>query len=111
MPINWPPPDAPPWPPPEISEGWFSCSNLKTLIQILLRAGFTHAPPTPAEQNKYFKNVQCDHGDSVVGRMLISPSNERYPIAICNDGIHRDVLVLWPPYYMGFGSKNFEFIG
>ena len=111
MPLSWPHPDAPPWPPPEISDTWLSCSNLRTLIEILQEAGFTHDKPTPAEQNKYFKNVQCDHGDEVIGRMLVSPSNVRYPVAVCRDNTHRDVLVLWPPYYCGAGSRNYEFVG
>lgn len=111
MPISWPNPDAPSWPPPEISETWFSTSDLKTLIAILLEAGFTHAAPTPAETNAYFKKARCDHDHPVIGRMLVSPSGKRYPVAVCNDGTHRDVLVQFPPYYMGFGSRNFEFIG
>ena len=111
MPLSWPHPEAPPWPPPEISDTWLSCSNLRTLVEILLEAGFTHSAPTAAERNKYFKDARCDHGDEVIGRMLISPSGVRYPIALCKDSVHRDVLVLWPPYYTGAGSRNYEFVG
>jgi len=112
MPLNWPPPDAPPWPPPEISDTWLSCSNLKVLIAVALEAGFTHEQPTPQENNLYFKDARCDHGDKVTGRMIVSPDGlRRYPFAMCNDNIHKDVLVLWPPYYCGAKSMNFEFVG
>jgi hypothetical protein len=41
----------------------------------------------------------------VIGRMLVSPDGlRRYPFAVCNDPVHRDLLVLWPPYYAGCGS-------
>jgi len=110
MPVNWPPPTAPSWPPPEISDTWLSCSDLKTLIAVMTEAGFTHEAPTAAEKNLYFKDAQCDHLDSVKGRMIISPDGlRRYPFAVCDDGNHRDVLVLWPPYYCGAGSGNFIF--
>ena len=78
----------------------------------MLEAGFTHEAPTAAEKNLYFKDARCDHDDKVTGRMIISPDGlRRYPFAVCNDGNHRDVLVLWPPFYAGAGSGNFIFIG
>ena len=104
MPVNWPPPTAPSWPPPEIGADWLSCSDIRTLVMVLREAGFTHAAPTVAENNAFFKDARCDHGDQVVGRMLVSPSGVRYPVAICKDAAHRDVLVLWPPYYCGARS-------
>lgn len=107
MPTNWPPAGAPSWPPPEVSTTWLSCSDLRALAALLLSLGFTHAAPTTAENNAFFKNARCDHGDPVIGRMLISPSGVRYPVAVCNDSNHRDVLVLWPPYYTGAGSANY----
>lgn len=100
MPTNWPPAGAPTWPPPEI--GPLQCSDLKSLILALREAGFAQAAPTAAENQAYFNNARCDHGDRVVGRMLISPGGARYPFAVCNDAGHRDLLVLWPPYYAGF---------
>ena len=104
MPTNWPPATAPPWPPPEISSTWFSASDIRIMVRILLDAGFTQAAPTSAENTAFFKSARCDHGHQVVGRMLISPSGVRYPVAACNDGNHQDLLVLWPPYYAGCGS-------
>ena len=110
MPINWPPPTAPSWPPPEISDTWLSCSNLRVLVGVLLEAGFTHESPTTAERTAFFKDARCDHDHTVVGRMLISPSNVRYPVALCRGATHKDILVLWPPYYCGAGSRNYVFI-
>lgn len=107
MPTNWPPASAPSWPPPEINSVWFDSSDLKVLVETLLEAGFTHSAPTAQERSAYFNNARCDHGHPVIGRMLISPSGTRYPVAVCNDGNHRDVLVQWPPYYMGSGGGNY----
>ena len=107
MPVNWPPAAGtyPAWPPPEIGAGWLSCSDLRVLIQTLREYGFTQAVATTAERNLFFKNAACDHGDAVIGRMLVSPDGlRRYPFAVCNDPAHRDLLVLWPPYYAGCGS-------
>ena len=110
MPINWPPATAPTWPPPEISPIWFSTSDLKELVEILREIGFTHAAPTTAERSLYFPTtVRCDHNHQVTGRMLISPGGTRYPVAVCKDAIHRDVLVLWVPYYCGPESANYTF--
>lgn len=109
MPTNWPPPI--PWPPLELTDGEFTAANLKVFIKVLLEEGFTHEAPTQAERNHYFKDARCDHGHQVVGRMLISPSAVRYPIALCRGASHKDVLVLWSPYYMGAGSRNYEFVG
>lgn len=104
MPINWPPPTAPSWPPPELETDWFSTSDLRTLARTMLEYGFTQDAPTTAERNAYFVNARCDHGDTVIGRMLVSPSGTRYPFAVCTDAAHRDLLVLWPPYYSGARS-------
>ena len=107
MPVNWPPPAEtyPPWPPPEIGASWLSTSDLLTLVRTLQGLGFTQAAPTAAERSAFFTNARCDHGDRVIGRMLVSPDeSRRYPFAVCNDAQHRDLLVLWPPYYAGFGS-------
>jgi hypothetical protein len=108
MPINWPPSGTPSWPPEEISDVWFSTSNLRSLIDILLENEFTHEAPTGVENTQYFADARCDHGHPVIGRMIVSPDGlRRYPIAVCNSGVHRDVLVLWPPYYCGFDSANY----
>ncbi len=105
MPTNWPPATAPTWPPPELGTNWFSSGNIKGLVYELQALGFTLATPTSAENSAFFPtSVRCDHGDRVVGRILVSPSGVRYPFAICNAPAHRDLLVLWPPYYAGFGS-------
>lgn len=109
MPTNWPPTTAPAWPPPEIGSGpgaGLSCSDLRTLVAILLEAGFAHAAPTSAERAAFFTPARCDHAHQVIGRMLVSPSGVRYPVAACNNTTHRDVLVPWPPYYTGAGSAN-----
>ncbi len=105
MPANWPPAGAPSWPPPEISDTWVSSSDLLALLLLLRSFGFTQAAPTAAERNAYFKSARCDHGDAVIGRMIVSPDGlRRYPFAVCNDPQHRDFLVLWPPYYCGWNS-------
>jgi hypothetical protein len=104
MPTNWPPATAPSWPPPEIGNDWFSASDLRNLVRVLIQAGFTQESPTSAENTEFFNSARCDHNHQVIGRMLISTSGTRYPFAICNNSGHRDLLVLWPPYYAGFGS-------
>jgi len=107
MPTNWPPLTAPSWPPTELNTTGFETSDLRALAEILRDAGFTHAAPTAAERNIYFRDALCDHGHTVLGRMLISPSGVRYPVAVCTDATHRDILVLWPPYYCGHASANY----
>ena len=68
---------------------------------------FTQEAPTASEVTAFFKNARCDHGHQAIGRMLVSPDGlRRYPFAVCNDGNHRDLLVLWPPYYAGAKSGN-----
>jgi hypothetical protein len=107
MPLNWPPASAPSWPPPELETSGLSTSDLLTLARILLALGFTHAAPTNAERIAHFRDARCDEGHTVTGRMLISPSGVRYPVAVCMGATHRDVLVQFPPYYLGFNSANF----
>ena len=107
MPINWPPaPETyPTWPPFEIQAEWLSCSDLHSLLFILQRAGFSQSAPTGAENTAFFSPARCDHNHQVIGRMLVSPDGlRRYPFAVCNNAGHRDLLVLWPPYYAGWGS-------
>lgn len=107
MPTNWPPATAPTWPPPELETTGFQSGDLRSLALLLLALGFTHEAPTSAENTAFFNAARCDHGDRVTGRMLISPSGVRYPVAACRGASHRDVLVLWPPYYTGYDSANY----
>lgn len=104
MPVNWPPASAPAWPPVELGTDWISFSDIRVLVRNLLELGFTQAAPTAAERNLFFKNATCDHGDAVIGRMIVSPGGVRYPFAVCNNAAHRDLLVLWTPYYCGWDS-------
>lgn len=104
MPTNWPPTTAPPWPPAELNISWWSSGDIKNLVWELRELGFTQEAPTSAERTAFFNSAQCDHGHQVVGRMLVSPTGVRYPFAVCNNSGHRDLLVLWPPYYQGYGS-------
>ena len=106
MPINWPPASAPSWPPPEISPTWFSAADLAAFLRNMREKLLTVSSPTPQEGRDYFDGVLCDHGHAVKGWIFVSPSEVRYPFAVCLDPIHRDVLVLWPPYYCGAGSAN-----
>lgn len=108
MPTNWPPAGVPSWPPAVLETTGFVAGDLRTLVLELLALGFTHEAPTNAERVAFFNQARCDHGHTVVGRMIISPNGTRYPFAICSDAGHRDVLVLWAPYYSGAGSRNYE---
>src|SRR4030066_2387954 len=102
--VNWPPTTAPIWPPLEIQAAWLSCSDLRALLKILKKLSFTPVAPTTQERNTFFQNARCDHSHTVTGRMLVSPDSlRRYPFAVCNNAGHRDLLVLWPPYYAGWG--------
>jgi hypothetical protein len=104
MPTNWPPETAPTWPPEELGiESWES-SDIISLARDLKIHGFTLDTPTGAERREYFNSATCDHGHNVLGRMVVSPGGVRYPFAICNNSAHRDLLVLWPPYYSGCWS-------
>jgi hypothetical protein len=104
MPTNWPPATAPPWPPAELNIGSWESSDIISLARDLKALGFTQSAPTTAERSLYFNSARCDHGHGVTGRMIISPGGVRYPFAVCNNAAHRDLLVLWPPYYAGCGS-------
>lgn len=97
MPTNWPPALNP-------ALTYFndrSWSKLADAIVDLQAAGWTQRAPTTAERNLYFRDARCDHGHQVIGRMLISPTGDIYPFAVCNDGNHRAALVLWFPYDNG----------
>src|SRR5574343_270279 len=106
MPTNWPPASAPSWPPPEILDVWLSFSDLPTAVRTLLAAGFTRTVPTSAERTAFFNSARCDEGHQVTGHIIVSPSGVRYPFAVCRGGTHRDLLVLWPPYYCGWHSGD-----
>lgn len=108
MPVtNWPPVDAPSWPPAEISTNRLECSDAKTLIYELQSFGFTRSNPTAQENQTWFKSVRCDEGHPCSGIVVVSPLGVRYPFAYCNGATHKQLLVLWPPdYCMGAGSFN-----
>jgi len=76
-------------------------------------AGFTRANPTVQENQTFFKQVRCDHGDPTQGIMIVSPGGSRYPFAYCTGANHKAALVLWivgydsqgqPCYDLGWGS-------
>jgi hypothetical protein len=72
------------------------------LLDCLRDMGFTHAAPTGAERNLFFRDTRDDDGHSVLGRMLVSPGGtRRYPFCVCQDPQHRELLVIWPPYTCG----------
>jgi hypothetical protein len=110
MATNWPPAPGtyPSWPPAELGISWLSFSDIQAGITYLLQAGFTKANPTSAENNAFFKNVRCDHGDPTQGIMIVSPGGLRYPFAYCTGANHRSALVLWEvgngSYDLGWGS-------
>jgi len=119
MATNWPPPAGsyPTWPPAELETTWLSFSDIQTGIAILQSEGFTRANPTAAENNLYFKQVRCDHGDPCQGIMIVSPGGLRYPFAYCAGANHKAALVLWDvsggtlpggSYDLGWGSGVVE---
>jgi hypothetical protein len=111
MPLtNWPPTSPyPSWPPPEIGATVQQYSGLRALLNELIAMGFTRANPTSAENSAFFQGVRCDEGHLVTGQMVVSPDAlRRYPFAICNNGGHRQLLVLWPPDYCTGGLSGLE---
>jgi len=109
MPTNWPPKTAPSWPPKELGGVYFSASNVTVLYQALEEAKFTSEPPTKEEFDLYFRTARCDHKHEVLGRMFISPDKKRrYPVAVCVDEKHEDVLVQFFPYYCGADSASVD---
>ncbi len=114
MATNWPPTPGtyPAWPPAELGVSRLEFSDIQTGIRFLQAAGFTRENPTSAENNLYFKQVRCDHGDVASGIMIVSPLGVRYPFAYCV-GNHKAALVLWDvsggtvpggSYDLGWGS-------
>ncbi len=115
MATNWPPVPGtyPTWPPAELATDWLSFADIQTGIAFLRAAGFTRANPTAQENNAFFKQVRCDHGDPCSGIMIISPLGVRYPFAYCTGATHKSALVLWdvsngtepnPCYDLGWNS-------
>lgn len=107
MPTNWPPaPETyPTWPPVETETSSLSFSNLRSLIEFFRPLNFTQETPTTAETTTFFAGARCEHGDLVIGRMLVSSDGlRRWPFAVCRDAAHREWLVLWPPYAQGVRS-------
>jgi hypothetical protein len=104
MAVNWPPAPgtSPAWPPPEFLTDRFEASDWLALLDCLRDLGFSHAAPSGAERNQFFRDTRDDDGHAVIGRMLVSPDGlQRYPFCVCNQADHRELLVLWPPYTMG----------
>lgn len=112
---NWPPTPGtyPAWPPEELNTNWLSFATIQLAIDFLRVNGFTRANPTAQENNAFFKQVRCDHGDPASGIMIVSPQGRRYPFAYCTGADHKSALVLWvvgydalgnPVYDLGWGS-------
>ncbi len=110
MSTNWPPAPGtyPAWPPPELGAGWLSFADIQTGIAVLQAAGFTRANPTSQENQMYFRQVRCDHGDPCSGIMIVSPSGVRYPFAYCTGANHKAALVLWVVGYDGQGNPCYD---
>lgn len=103
MPTNWPPSGAPTWPPPELGATTPTFADIRVFINRLRKQGFTQRAPTSAE-NTYFAGARCDHNHTVIGRMLISPSDVAYPVAVCSNASHRALLGYWNPLDAGARS-------
>jgi len=79
------------------------------LFRVLEECRFTTEAPTKDEHILYFEKALCDEGHEVLGRMFVSPDGKRrYPVAVCQDERHKDVLVQFPPYYCGFDSAKID---
>jgi hypothetical protein len=109
--VNWPPTATyPAWPPPEFQTDWFSCSDWVVLLHELQKMNFAHDAPSQKERSDFFSSARCGQNHQVIGRMLVSPDTfRRYPFAMCNNGQHRELLVLWDPYTCGFQSAPVSF--
>jgi len=115
MATNWPPAPGtyPSWPPTELGISWLSFADIQMGIAYLQAEGFTRANPTAQENNAFFRQVRCDHGDPCQGIMIVSPLGIRYPFAYCTGADHKSALVLWDvsdgtvpggSYDLGWGS-------
>ncbi len=115
MATNWPPTPGtyPNWPPAELNISWLSFSDIQTGITVLQALGFTRDNPTSQENQTFFRNVRCDHGDPCSGIIIVSPTGIRYPFAYCTGANHKSALVLWDvsggtipggSYDLGWGS-------
>lgn len=101
------------WPPTDPYPSWLSFSTLQGAALYFAEHGFTLENPTAQENQSYFKQVRCDHGDPCSGLMLVSPGGLRYPVAYCTGATHKSALMLWvvgydaqgqPCYDLGWGS-------
>ncbi len=105
--MAWPPTAGtyPAWPPPEFLADSMACSGLYALLIELRRFKFTRQNPTTLENQTFFSGNTCNEGHSITGTMLVSADGtRRYPFAICRNAAHRQLLCLWPPYFMGVRS-------
>ncbi len=110
MATNWPPVEGsyPAWPPAEVGANWLSFSSIQAGIDFLSGLGFTRANPTAAENQAYFRQVRCDHGDPCSGIMIVSPGGVRYPIAYCTGATHKSALALWVVGYDRDGNPCYD---
>ncbi len=99
MPVAWPPPTAPAWPP--VGHSSLEFSDLAAAEQFAAEVGWTYRAPTSQEQRAYFRDARCDDGHQVTGAMLVTP-RAAYPFAVClGSAFERVFLVLWPPFVWG----------
>lgn len=113
---NWPPQAGtyPAWPPAELGVSRLEFSSLQAAIAFFQNEGWTKANPTVQENQVFFRQVRCDHGDPCSGIMIVSPTTgRRYPFAYCTGADHKSALVLWDvsggsvpggAYDLGWGS-------
>lgn len=78
MPTNWPPANAPAFPP-------ISAESVDALIDTLRANGWSDRAPTNQERTLYaFDSVRCDLGHPAVFRMAVDPGGQAYPAGACN---------------------------
>ena len=104
MPTNWPPANAPAWPPPGWPDlrAWHPDVLRETLAQGSsdgAKPAVAARAPTGPERNQWFTDARCDDNHTVTGFVLVV-DGVRYPFAVC-DGLQREFLVLWPPFTQG----------
>lgn len=104
---NWPPVSFPQWPPPGFGSG-LEFASVQAGIDFLQTEGFTRANPTAQENNQYFRQVRCDHGDPCSGIMIVSPAGIRYPFAYCTGANHKSALVLWDVSHGGVAGGAYD---
>lgn len=100
MPVAWPPPAAPKWPPPGYG-GRLEFATLNDAQQFCVENGWTVRAATAKEQRDYFTNARCDDGHQVTGALLVTNTGAAYPFAVClGPAGLRVFLVLWGPDFV-----------